>query len=67
MDREELKGKAEQAKGDVKKTVGRATDNPRLEGEGAMDKATGEIREGVGKIKREARDTLRDVNDAFEE
>lgn len=66
MDKEEIKGKGEQLKGDVKKSVGRATGNDRLEAEGTADKLEGHVREGLGTVRRKTNDALDDVDDAFE-
>ncbi|RIN65986.1 CsbD family protein, partial [Staphylococcus simulans] len=39
--------KLEQAKGNVKETVGNATDNKKLENEGKADKASGKVDEKI--------------------
>lgn len=56
MNQDEIKGKAEQAKGKVKEKVGEWTDDPELEAEGIVDQASGEVREKVGTAKRKAED-----------
>ena len=43
--------KFEQAKGNVKETVGNVTDNKNLENEGKEDKASGKAKEFVAKEK----------------
>ncbi len=48
---DKVKGKVNQAKGEVKDQVGNATDNPNLQREGKKDKLKGNIQEGVGKAK----------------
>ncbi len=65
MDREEIKGKGEKVKGDVKHAVGRATNNPRLEGEGDADRLAGEVREGFGAGRRKVNEALDDIDDAM--
>ena len=55
MDKDRIKGSAQQAKGKVKEVVGKVTGDAKLEGEGKADKAGGKIRNVVGGIK----DTLR--------
>jgi uncharacterized protein YjbJ (UPF0337 family) len=55
MDKDRIKGSAEQAKGKVKEVAGKLTGDAKLEGEGKADKAAGKIRNAVGGIK----DTLR--------
>jgi uncharacterized protein YjbJ (UPF0337 family) len=56
MDRDRIKGSAEQAKGKVKEVAGKLTGDAKLEGEGKADKAAGKIRNAVGGIK----DALKD-------
>jgi len=51
MDKDRIKGSAEQAKGKVKEVVGKATGDTKLEGEGKADKATGKVQNAVGGIK----------------
>ncbi len=49
------------AKGKVKETAGRATDNEQLEGEGKADQAEASVRDTVEKLK----DAAGNVKDAF--
>lgn len=63
MDREEIKGKAEKAKGFVKEKAGELTNNPDLEAEGKIDRASGAVREGVGKVKRKVKEGVDEVAD----
>jgi len=51
MDKDRIKGSAEQAKGKVKEVVGKITGDAKLESEGKADKAAGKIRNAVGGIK----------------
>jgi uncharacterized protein YjbJ (UPF0337 family) len=55
MDKDRIKGSAEQAKGQVKEVAGKMTGDAKLESEGKVDKASGKIRNAVGGLK----DTLR--------
>ena len=55
MDKDRIKGSAEQAKGKVKEVAGKLTGDAKLESEGKADKAEGKIRNAVGGLK----DTLR--------
>ena len=52
MNKDEMKGKAEQAKGYVKDKAGELIDDPELEAKGEAERAGGELREGYGKAKR---------------
>ena len=55
MDRDRIKGSAEQAEGAVKEVAGKVTGDAKLQSEGNADKTAGKIRNAVGGLK----DTLR--------
>lgn len=59
MDKDRIKGAAEQAKGAVKKGVGNLTGDQKLRAEGEADKAKGKVQSAVGGAK----DKLREVAD----
>lgn len=50
--------KFEQAKGNIKETVGNATDNKNLEQEGKEDKTSGKAKEVVDNAKEKANDVI---------
>ena len=50
--------KFEQAKGNIKETVGNATDNKELEKDGKGDKASGKAKEFVENAKEKATDFI---------
>ena len=50
--------KFEQAKGNLKETVGNATDNKDFEKEGQNDKASGKAKEVVDNVKDKANDVI---------
>lgn len=50
--------KFEQAKGNIKETVGNATDNKDLEKEGKGDKVSGKAKEVVDNVKDKANDVI---------
>jgi uncharacterized protein YjbJ (UPF0337 family) len=56
MNRDELKGKAEKAKGYVKEEAGEILNDPELEAEGKAERAGGKLREGFGKAKEKIGD-----------
>jgi uncharacterized protein YjbJ (UPF0337 family) len=56
MDKDRLKGMADQAKGKIKEQAGKVTGDAKLQGEGKADKAAGKVENTVGGMK----DTLRD-------
>jgi uncharacterized protein YjbJ (UPF0337 family) len=60
MDKERVKGMADQAKGSVKETAGKMTGDQKLKTEGQMDRVEGKVRNAVGGMKDEVRDTARD-------
>ena len=66
MNRDEIKGKAEQVKGAIKDKAGEILNNPELEAEGEAERAAGTVREGVGKAKRKAREGLDKIADKIE-
>jgi uncharacterized protein YjbJ (UPF0337 family) len=49
---DQVDGKLNGAKGQVKETVGELTNNPHLESEGIIEKAEGKTQEKVGQIKK---------------
>ena len=59
--KDEVEGKAEQAKGKVKQTVGNLTDDDRLRNEGIDDEAAGDVQEDFGKARRKVGDAVKDL------
>jgi len=57
MDKDRIKGAANQAKGEMKDTVGKVTGDAKLQAEGKADKLKGKIQNAVGGVK----DSLRDA------
>lgn len=55
MDKDRIKGSAQQTKGKVKEVAGKLMGDAKLESEGKAEKAAGKVRNVVGGIK----DTLR--------
>jgi uncharacterized protein YjbJ (UPF0337 family) len=55
MDRDRIKGSAQQAKGTVKEIAGKVTGDAKLESEGKADKVAGKVQNAIGSL----RDTLR--------
>jgi uncharacterized protein YjbJ (UPF0337 family) len=51
MDKDRVKGSAEQAKGKIKEVAGKALGDKKLESEGKTDKAAGTVRNAVGGLK----------------
>lgn len=55
---DEIKGKFEQVKGNVKEQAGKALGDTDLEAEGEVDQAAGKIQETAGKVRRKIDETL---------
>ena len=63
--KDELKGKWEQAKGTVKEKIGHAMDDRELEEEGAAERAQGEARESFGEAKRKVGEAVKDLGETI--
>jgi uncharacterized protein YjbJ (UPF0337 family) len=63
MNRDEIQGKAEKAKGYVKDKAGEILNDPDLEAEGEVERGKGTLREGFGKAKEGVTDAARSVKD----
>lgn len=63
MNKNEMAGQAEQAKGAAKKKVGEWTGNEDLEVSGTADQVKGKARETVGTAERKIDEALDDAND----
>jgi uncharacterized protein YjbJ (UPF0337 family) len=66
MNRDEIKGKAEKAKGYVKEKAGELLNDPELQTEGEIDRAKGTVRETVGRAKRKAKDGVEEIVEEVE-
>jgi uncharacterized protein YjbJ (UPF0337 family) len=51
MDKDRIKGSAQQAKGTVKEMAGKITGDAKLESEGKADKVAGKVQNTIGGIK----------------
>lgn len=59
MDKDRIKGTAEQVKGSIKEAVGKITGNDKLELEGKTDKVAGKAQAKVGEAKDAVRDAVK--------
>jgi len=57
MDKDQIRGAVDQAKGTVKEAVGKTIGDKKIETEGVVDKLTGKVESAVGGAK----ETLRNV------
>jgi len=67
MNKDEMEGKVEKAKGYVKEKAGQVTGNRDLEAEGAADRVAGKTQEAIGKARRKAGEALEDLSEKFKE
>jgi len=58
MNKDQVKGRVEQAKGSVKESTGKAVGNPNLRDEGTADKASGKVQSTYGDAKEKVRSTV---------
>ncbi|HEV7921903.1 MAG TPA: CsbD family protein [Thermoanaerobaculia bacterium] len=58
---DEVRGTIDKAAGAVKEHLGRATDDPLLESEGADQRAAGELEHGFGKVRRKVGEAVKDI------
>ena len=59
--KDEVRGRADRVKGQMKETVGKASDNERLRNEGVADQAGGRVQEGLGRGRRKVGDAIKNV------
>ena len=62
MDKDRVKGIAQQGKGNVKEGLGKILGDEKLKAEGKMDKAEGKVRNAVGGAKDAIRDMAKPKN-----
>lgn len=58
MNKDQIKGRVEEAKGKVKEVAGEAVGNERLKNEGKLDKAAGKTQSGYGDAKENVKDAI---------
>jgi uncharacterized protein YjbJ (UPF0337 family) len=63
MNKDQVKGRVEQAKGNVKEGAGKALGDRDLEAEGQVDQAAGKAQATYGDAKEKVKDKLRDAVD----
>jgi len=63
MNKDELKGKAKQAKAAIKEKAGELVDSPELQAEGMADRASGKVQEGFGAAKRKVSEAIEDMTE----
>ena len=63
MNKDQVEGRVEQAKGHVKDAVGNVTGNRQMEAEGEADQVAGKTQAGYGDTKEKAKDSAKDLID----
>ncbi len=63
--RDEVEGKLDQAKGSVKETIGRVTNDGDLEAEGNADRTGGKVQEGFGTARRKVGEAVEDIGETI--
>jgi uncharacterized protein YjbJ (UPF0337 family) len=63
MDKDRIKGAADQAKGTVKEVTGKIIGDAKLRTEGKADKVKGKVENAIGGVKDAARDAARDTDE----
>jgi len=58
MNKDQVKGRAEQAKGKVKEVTGKVVGSERLESEGKVDQAVGKTRGAYGDAKEKVKEQI---------
>ena len=59
--KDEVRGKVDQAKGAAKEKAGKMTNDERLRNEGEADRAAGNVEEAFGKGRRKVGEAIKDV------
>ena len=59
MNKDQVKGRVEQAKGAIKETAGKAVGNKKLESEGQANKVAGKAQATYGDIKEDVKDAVK--------
>jgi uncharacterized protein YjbJ (UPF0337 family) len=59
MNKDQVKGRVEEAKGKVKEVAGRTVGNPDLEDRGTMQKVGGSVQKNYGDLKEDVKDAVK--------
>jgi uncharacterized protein YjbJ (UPF0337 family) len=63
MNKDQVKGRVETAKGNVKEAAGKAVGNDRLAAEGRADQAAGKVQSKVGDVKNDVGNAIKNAID----
>lgn len=56
MNKDQVNGRIEEAKGAIKETAGRVTGKPDLEDRGTLEKAAGKVQKHYGDVKEQVKE-----------
>ncbi len=59
LNKDQIKGRVEEAKGKVKEATGHAVGNPDLEDRGTLQKVGGTLQKNYGDLKQDVKDSLK--------
>ncbi|MGJ7495634.1 CsbD family protein [Variovorax sp. RT4R15] len=59
MNKDQVSGRVEQAKGKIKEVTGKVTGSEKLEAEGVADKTAGKVQSTYGDVKEKAKDAIK--------
>jgi uncharacterized protein YjbJ (UPF0337 family) len=62
MDKKNIQGGLDRAKGKIKEITGVATNDRELEGEGTLDQVKGHVKEGLGDLRQGIKKGLDDLD-----
>ena len=66
MNKDQVKGRVEQAKGAIKETTGKVVGNKKLETEGQIDQVGGKAQADYGDLKEDVKDAVKDRADRLD-
>ena len=58
MNKDQVQGRATEAKGDIKEAAGKVVGNQKLQGEGLVDQAKGKAQAGLGDAKEKVKSAI---------
>ena len=63
MNKDQVAGRVEEAKGKIKEAAGKVVGNEKLQGEGLADQAAGKVQKTYGDVKEKTKDAIKDGAD----
>ncbi len=67
MNKDEIKGKAKEVKGQIKQGIGEATGDEQLHDEGVADELAGNVQDAFGKGRRKVGEAVKDLGDKLKD